>query len=162
MTWCSFGTSFKYVCFNPHTHEGCDTDFVVAFLFTQSFNPHTHEGCDLSSAAITSVPSMFQSTHPRRVWLKESIKGIFWIVVSIHTPTKGVTPWTVAACANVCCFNPHTHEGCDRLINVLLRFLQSFNPHTHEGCDLFNVTYFVVQTVSIHTPTKGVTLSFLI
>ena len=33
-----------------------------------------------------------------------------------------------------------------------------FNPHTHEGCDFFITVYFDVTSVSIHTPTKGVTL----
>ena len=33
----------------------------------------------------------------------------------------------------------------------------SFNPHTHEGCDLHITFRDVGNTVSIHTPTKGVT-----
>ena len=53
--------------FNPHTHEGCDTKVAQQDPTQGGFNPHTHEGCDLFSAAITFVPSMFQSTHPRRV-----------------------------------------------------------------------------------------------
>ena len=56
------------------------------------------------------------------------------------------------------CFNPHTHEGCDRFLSkfttlpfrfqsthprrvwptdlTVLSVLLCFNPHTHEGCDL--------------------------
>ena len=34
-------------CFNPHTHEGCDTrPLINKDRIKQSFNPHTHEGCD--------------------------------------------------------------------------------------------------------------------
>ena len=33
-----------------------------------------------------------------------------------------------------------------------------FNPHTHEGCDGLVCTFRSRKTVSIHTPTKGVTL----
>ena len=32
--------------FNPHTHEGCDLNYVVVTRSRSSFNPHTHEGCD--------------------------------------------------------------------------------------------------------------------
>ena len=32
-----------------------------------------------------------------------------------------------------------------------------FNPHTHEGCDGLVCTFRSRKTVSIHTPTKGVT-----
>ena len=32
-------------------------------------------------------------------------------------------------------FNPHTHEGCDKVYNSLVTTFLCFNPHTHEGCD---------------------------
>ena len=35
-------------------------------------------------------------------------------IVSIHTPTKGVTPLALNADLMLISFNPHTHEGCDR------------------------------------------------
>ena len=84
-------------------------------------------------------------------------KKIWIFTVSIHTPTKGVTPCTVAAWANVCCFNPHTHEGCDLMSQRLLCCAMSFNPHTHEGCDYLDLSHLRTHFVSIHTPTKGVT-----
>ena len=34
-------------------------------------------------------------------------------LVSIHTPTKGVTPVLDFAHIGIDSFNPHTHEGCD-------------------------------------------------
>ena len=57
-------------------------------------------------------------------------------MVSIHTPTKGVTGWRQAIGGR--------HQG--------------FNPHTHEGCDVnYSIDKDGNRTVSIHTPTKGVT-----
>ena len=35
--------------------------------------------------------------------------------------------------------------------------MKCFNPHTHEGCDKAFSLYNVMPQVSIHTPTKGVT-----
>ena len=34
------------LCFNPHTHEGCDQWFSPYPPNLFCFNPHTHEGCD--------------------------------------------------------------------------------------------------------------------
>ena len=100
---------------------------------------------------------MFQSTHPRRVWLVIIFSRFmfysfnphthagcdFWrtssselIPVSIHTPTQGVT------------ISPHSRRPTGR----------SFNPHTHAGCDP-GTGYLAcrIPAVSIHTPTQGVT-----
>ena len=54
--------------FNPHTHEGCDPWTVAACANVCCFNPHTHEGCDC-----------------------KDVLGQLHDIVSIHTPTKGVT-----------------------------------------------------------------------
>ena len=54
------------------------------------FIPHTHEGCDFTIRVYHKV-----------------------LVVSIHTPTKGVTVTFIMLCARRSSFNPHTHEGCD-------------------------------------------------
>ena len=54
-------------CFNPHTHEGCDRLVIRLLLLLRSFNPHTHEGCDFMYHQFMKRYNMFQSTHPRRV-----------------------------------------------------------------------------------------------
>ena len=60
-------------------------------------------------------------------------------IVSIHTPTKGVTCDNLDKLLHTLCFNPHTHEGCDAvLVAFILKRLKRFNPHTHEGCDRRN------------------------
>ena len=100
------------VCFNPHTHEGCDLVATRRQLAKKCFNPHTHEGCDYLVTYLQVV-----------------------MLVSIHTPTKGVT----------------------QLTSILCLHTDSFNPHTHEGCDLNMRELIFLLIVSIHTPTKGVT-----
>ena len=81
--------------FNPHTHEGCDSNSLLSLCEGQSFNPHTHEGCDSPNHAILD-----------------------WPTVSIHTPTKGVTYYYCIWYAKPKCFNPHTHEGCDKRLKI--------------------------------------------
>ena len=98
-------------CFNPHTHAGCDILFPIWIMLMFSFNPHTHAGCDdkswkLGRSDFVSIHTptqgvtnwynyqnniqMFQSTHPRRVWHRETTR-----------PREDDR------------FNPHTHAGCD-------------------------------------------------
>ena len=57
--------------------------------------------------------ALFQSTHPRRVWHTERYLQHPLRIVSIHTPTKGVTLIRIVKRFFSVCFNPHTHEGCD-------------------------------------------------
>ena len=126
---------------------------------------------------------MFQSTHPRRVWQLPVFGNVDNIVVSIHTPTKGVTLFLLRKWCSLFSFNPHTHEGCDpdefhyrlwqkrfnphthegcdRTFARLLSIVLSFNPHTHEGCDSVKRGKLIAKMVSIHTPTKGVTSTTL-
>ena len=59
------------------------------------FNPHTHEGCDSAVESDVREYIEFQSTHPRRVWLLLFRLSLFRSFVSIHTPTKGVTDFIV-------------------------------------------------------------------
>ena len=166
----------RTLCFNPHTHAGCDHCLRANELIRWCFNPHTHAGCD---------------TVQRRLLCKDS--------VSIHTPTQGVTRRRKRNVGRYC-FNPHTHAGCDyrslkiwgrkkvsihtptqgvtvapNYAGVLMEFQSThprrvwplnrctigerggFNPHTHAGCDTPNLPLSVIRKVSIHTPTQGVT-----
>ena len=78
--------------------------------------------------------------------------------VSIHTPTKGVTCIPDIVSRRHQCFNPHTHEGCDLTLQPTALCSKRFNPHTHEGCDSIRDDLSCLHGVSIHTPTKGVTM----
>ena len=142
--------------FNPHTHEGCDLVSLSRQYTVPCFNPHTHEGCDLLNVVWVVWKFMFQSTHPRRVWPKNYVFSRFFLV-SIHTPTKGVTRYEESAIISQQSFNPHTHEGCDahaRRNNRGGGFQSTHPRRVWRVCTNHKVLRIAV---SIHTPTKGVT-----
>ena len=57
------------------------------------------------------------------------------------------------------CFNPHTYMRCDPRFFISLLMSRSFNPHTYMRCDRAGNSLTTWLTVSIHTPTWGVTIS---
>ena len=120
--------------FNPHTHEGCDLLQQQYTSRQKSFNPHTHEGCDENWPLSRRISQMFQSTHPRRVWHPQQLP--LW-QSSLFQSTHPRRVW--------------------RRVLFGTAKVRSFNPHTHEGCDLARKEFFLSSSVSIHTPTKGVT-----
>ena len=81
-----------------HTPTQGVTVPVVCLLYgIRSFNPHTHAGCDTFCRDMIKHKKLFQSTHPRRVWL--------WLCCGY---------WFYQS------FNPHTHAGCDSISNNIL------------------------------------------
>ena len=78
---------------------------------------------------------VFQSTLPRR-----------------ERPTSGASHVGIYVD-----FNPHSHEGSDRIEKHRMVLLFDFNPHSHEGSDQSVVTTICMIYISIHTPTKGAT-----
>ena len=126
--------SVSVACFNPHTHEGCDWASKQEPCQIICFNPHTHEGCDSFLGFCTRI--LLVSIHTPT----KGVTPLYRLVehdslVSIHTPTKGVTFIARNSYQIYQSFNPHTHEGCDNVFNLLLQCFTCFNPHTHEGCD---------------------------
>ena len=128
---------------NPHTHAGCDTVMGEDVSQRDCFNPHTHAGCDFTIVKISGI-----------------------LLVSIHTPTQGVTcqrleysgmalfqsthPRRVWHSLNAKwekggSFNPHTHAGCDEEIWRRLYVQSCFNPHTHAGCDQKKWTVLTIK-----------------
>ena len=166
------------LCFNPHTHEGCDgknqlssnkhqvsihtptkgvTQIEYCRHYHDSVSIHTPIQGVTHKGSKTTAVWKFQSTHPYRVW-----RMVQLIIIS------------------KLCFNPHTHTGCDVFDITAFRstlLFQSthpyrvwlnnalsipseecFNPHTHTGCDQKNEnTNTLAYDVSIHTPIQGVT-----
>ena len=55
--------------------------------------------------------------------------------ISIHTPTRGVTPFPPLSCCMTANFNPHSHKGSDARIAPLYGGYGYFNPHSHKGSD---------------------------
>ena len=85
------GDSFKDASFNPHTHEGCDWNLCQGYQ-ESAVSIHTPTKGVTFPRSESSRVKLFQSTHPRRVWL--------------FLKTQFKRKWS---------FNPHTHEGCDQL-----------------------------------------------
>ena len=81
------------------------------------------------------IHGIFQSTLPLREWHLDGILILHALVISIHTPTQGVT----------FCFrySPHT---------ALISIHTPTQGVTADSCDIPNCL-----TISIHTPTQGVT-----
>ena len=81
-------------------------------------------------------------------------------IVSIHTPTQGVTTHAGHSpqYRNVSIHTPTQGVTGGGFLFFLSR--KSFNPHTHAGCDYgWHLDYSLTEKVSIHTPTQGVTSS---
>ena len=103
------------------------------------FNPHTHTGCDRTAAIMASSYYKFQSTHPYRVWLSIRLSSESTKSVSIHTPIQGVTPFCnfLHYISRVSIHTPI--QGVTAAAFKALPNSQSFNPHTHTGCDSLRI-----------------------
>ena len=76
--------------FNPHTHAGCDLTIFNSLSIISSFNPHTHAGCDIFMLSISTHIWCFNPhTHAGCDIICAS--SFETSLVSIHTPTQGVT-----------------------------------------------------------------------
>ena len=82
-------------------------------------------------------------------------------IVSIHTPTQGVTEGSSKVIIMDSSFNPHTHAGCDhgRAGGGVLPGMVSIHTPT-QGVTGSGLLSHITKRVSIHTPTQGVTLIF--
>ena len=121
--------------FNPHSHEGSDPG-TIEFSGLGLISIHTPTKGVTKTTCYYLVTLKFQSTLPRREW-------------------PGSTPISFERRWN---FNPHSHEGSDRSNLTEVDPGVNFNPHSHEGSDAKKPFLTASQTISIHTPTKGVTL----
>ena len=104
---------------------------AVDYMF-QSTHPH---GVRQSISQMIRNKTMFQSTHPHGVRLYLLVCQMFFIIVSIHAPTRGATKNRGSFLLRSYCFNPRTHTGCDCC------------PCQSADC----------LSVSIHAPTRGAT-----
>ena len=92
--------------------KGVTRWIIPAGTFYLCFNPHTHEGCDFEEQQNIIYDLVSIHTPTKGVTEGFQTQDQF-ICVSIHTPTKGVTSGREpGGCCNIS-FNPHTHEGCD-------------------------------------------------
>ena len=122
----------------------------------QTVSIHTPTQGVTDQLGMQSVPALFQSTHPRRVWPLPTMLSVWLISFNPHTHA-GCDMAKVNISRNAYSFNPHTHAGCDCVMLISRYMLFSFNPHTHAGCDSGVFQSLASLAVSIHTPTQGVT-----
>ena len=122
------------MCFNPHTHEGCDKEELSDAIERFSFNPHTHEGCDCWKLNfwLSLYVSIHTPTKGVTLWISLSLS----LSVSIHTPTKGVTFRLLLPSYHDKFQSTHPRRVWLLISEPLFRAV-SFNPHTHEGCDVY-------------------------
>ena len=122
------------ICFNPHTHAGCDSDYMTSAASANKFQSTHPRRVWLCRKRYFVQSRKFQSTHPRRVWQYRRLLGDMNVQFQSTHPRR-VWPWFSKIWVISHCFNPHTHAGCDHQNKVNLRMMR----------------------VSIHTPTQGVT-----
>ncbi len=77
--------------------------------------------------------------------------------ISIYTPTQGVT-WYLRATAYILHISIHTPtQGVTKFNAGRIHKLFDFNPHSHTGSDTIIPSAVLLWIISIHTPTQGVT-----
>ena len=119
------------------------------------FNPHTYMRCD--SALTWNILSRIVSIHtPTWGVTQEGLTQLRLNIVSIHTPTWGVTAPLYVSSRFEMFQSTHLHEVW-RYNTVDIFFPECFNPHTYMRCDAPLYQPRDIGRVSIHTPTWGVT-----
>ena len=134
VTGCAGIIPLLRICFNPHTHTGCDHNPGM-YRTIHWVSIHT------PIQGVTTYRCWY-SAHPS-VSIHTPIQGVTFMVknsmykqaVSIHTPIQGVTIGELIIIGFILGFNPHTHTGCDYLLPIDKVYQRGFNPHTHTGCD---------------------------
>ena len=111
-------------------HSSSATDASV-----QCFNPHTHAGCDFDEILEENRDVLVSIHTPTQGVTVASSTKINDNKVSIHTPTQGVTN-SIGITANLYEVSIHTPtQGVTLHLFQIDVHGQGFNPHTHAGCD---------------------------
>ena len=120
------------------------------------FNPHSHEGSDEIYRTLREYKVISIHTPTKGVTGVMEIM-VMLVMISIHTPTKGVTGFKSGLNELLGDFNPHSHEGSDTMAEYLAVSAQ-ISIHTPTKGVTTTLGYqLCAQHISIHTPTKGVT-----
>ena len=126
----------------------------------QSFNPRTHEECDAAKANIESVFNVSIHALTKSATCQQ-YKDFRQDIVSIHALTKSATGCQPKHLTFKHCFNPRTHEECDRCLLFFRHSWTCFNPRTHEECDFPCIRHRCISVVSIHALTKSATWTYV-
>ena len=91
VTPCRLSLQIVYIHFNPHPREGGDRPAVRRPVQRTDFNPHPREGGDDRLEGRDKIQLHF-NPHPREGGdCAECGTRLVVMVISIHTPAKGVT-----------------------------------------------------------------------
>ena len=145
------------MCFNPRTHEGCDSGDAMPDIKAIGFNPRTHEGCDRDNR-IGNHLAVVSIHAPTRGATKPSCAHHPIRCVSIHAPTRGATCLFLFVRKSIWCFNPRTHEGCDITFVADFDEVEMFQSTHPRGVRRPKAPRSPsLSAVSIHAPTRGAT-----
>ena len=131
----------------------------VAPLVSNSFNPHTYMRCDFLRFS-WATDFKFQSTHLHEVWPKAlNSKRLEIEFQSTHLHEVWLT-FSVPTVTPTVGFNPHTYMRCDAILREPEINSESVSIHTPTwGVTVLCPRWSLSVSVSIHTPTWGVTKS---
>ena len=86
-------SDIAYTVISIHTPtRGVTVHIRETYLYKGNFNPHSHKGSDCIGHHMEHLTEEFQSTLPQGEWRHRDKCWLFANVISIHTPTRGVTP----------------------------------------------------------------------
>ncbi len=166
---------------STHLHEVWQKRGGINYGNRKFQSTHLHEVWPANDGKLT-MDALFQSTHLHEVWPPVFIGGMTQYIVSIHTPTWGVTSLFGVFCVFFLFQSTHLHEVwpheiihlfCNKVsihtptwgVTLLIWTVQSvrfsFNPHTYMRCDDSMEKLVDICKVSIHTPTWGVTCMWM-
>ena len=124
--------TFAWAGFNPHTYMRCDTLILLIRFIIISFNPHTYMRCD-SGCCVASCCIIGFNPHTYMRCDGRHSPCHHLVVVSIHTPTWGVTVFRFLLFYLVLRFNPHTYMRCDYTsTDYTMRHMEFQSTHLHE------------------------------
>ena len=111
---CKFRDAFRQgQNFNPHSHAGSDQQLLLSEKRSFHFNPHSHAGSD-SIVKTVRISTSYFNPHSHAGSDPPALPPIFpAFMISIHTPTQGVTVAVGESLYVLLYFNPHSHAGSD-------------------------------------------------
>ena len=144
--------------FNPHTHEGCDN--IVSRFCRCNFGVSIHtptKGVTDWTPLFYIYMLMFQSTHPRRVWLMTTVGAAYKMLFQSTHPRR---VWLRDGnLSSITIKFQSTHPRRVWLLAKDIDLARSKFQSTHPRRVWLVLLSRRKPTryVSIHTPTKGVT-----
>ena len=107
--------------------------------FWTYFNPHSHAGSDKKSPRFDLRNIISIHTPTQGVTVHCCLPAVGF-AISIHTPTQGVTLFFPICLFPTIYFNPHSHAGSDGCRKYAVLPVFYFNPHSHAGSDIISFT----------------------